>query len=91
VNIASIAGKRPYPNTSPHAVSKVGVIGLTRTLAFELGKGGVTVNAVCPGAVQGDRINRALEAQTELAQDEGVRTLDAEPNDFALGRFFVRM
>ncbi|MDY7083085.1 MAG: SDR family oxidoreductase, partial [Halobacteria archaeon] len=38
VNISSIGGKRPYPNRSPYAASKMALIGLTRTLAFELGE-----------------------------------------------------
>jgi len=89
INIASIAGKRPYPNRSPYAASKMALIGFTRTLAFELGKDGVTVNAVCPGAVQGDRINRAIEGQAELEQEDGVRTLNADPDMLALGKLFV--
>jgi NAD(P)-dependent dehydrogenase (short-subunit alcohol dehydrogenase family) len=88
VNISSVGGKRPYPNRSPYAASKMGLIGLTRTLAFELGDDDVRVNAVCPGAVQGDRINRAIQAQAELAQ-EGVRTLNAEPDDTALQKLMV--
>ena len=89
INIASVAGKRPYPNRAPYAASKMAVIGLTRTLAFELGKKGVTVNAVCPGAVQGDRISRAIEAQVELEQEDGVRTVNTDPDNLALGKLFV--
>jgi len=89
INIASIAGKRPYPNRAPYAASKMALIGLTRTLAFELGKDGVTVNAVCPGAVQGDRINRAIEGQAELQDEEGVRTLNADPDNLALGHLLI--
>jgi NAD(P)-dependent dehydrogenase (short-subunit alcohol dehydrogenase family) len=89
INVASVAGKRPYPNRAPYAASKMALIGLTRTLAFELGKDGITVNAVCPGAVQGDRINRAIEAQAELEQEDGVRTLNADPDNLALGKLFV--
>ncbi|MFP4174796.1 MAG: SDR family NAD(P)-dependent oxidoreductase [Halobacteriales archaeon] len=88
VNVSSVGAKRPYPNRSPYAASKMGLIGLTRTLAFELGGDGVRVNAVCPGAVQGERINRAVQAQAELAQ-EGVRTLNAEPDDTALQTLMV--
>lgn len=88
INISSVGGKRPYPNRSPYAASKMGLIGLTRTLAFELGGDEVTVNAVCPGAVQGNRINRAIQAQAELAE-EGVRTLNAEPDDTALQKLMV--
>lgn len=89
VNIASIGGKRPYPNRAAYATSKMALIGFTRTLAFELGKDGVTVNAVCPGAVQGDRINRAIQAQAELKQEDGVRTVNDDPNNFALGHLLV--
>lgn len=89
INIASVAGKRPYPNRAPYAASKMALIGFTRTLAFELGKENITVNAVCPGAVQGDRINRAIEAQAELEQEDGVRTLNADPDNLALGKLFV--
>ncbi|MFC6835140.1 SDR family NAD(P)-dependent oxidoreductase [Halomarina ordinaria] len=65
VTISSIAGKRPYPLRTPYAASKMAVVGLTRALAFELGDDDVTVNAVCPGAVEGDRIRRVFEARTE--------------------------
>ncbi len=88
VNVASIGGKRPYPNRSPYAASKMGLIGLTRTLAFELGDDDVTVNAVCPGAVQGERINEVIAAQAELAQ-EGVRTVNTDPDSIALDDLFV--
>jgi NAD(P)-dependent dehydrogenase (short-subunit alcohol dehydrogenase family) len=55
VNIASVTGKRPLAQRAPYATSKLGVIGLTRTLAAELGRWKVRVNAVCPGAVTGPR------------------------------------
>jgi len=55
VNIASVTGKRPLTQRTPYAASKMGVIGLTRTLAAEVGRWRVRVNAVCPGAVTGPR------------------------------------
>ena len=61
VNIASTAGLFGYPRRSPYASAKWGVIGLTKTLAMELGSFGVRVNAVCPGSVSGDRIERVIE------------------------------
>jgi NAD(P)-dependent dehydrogenase (short-subunit alcohol dehydrogenase family) len=61
VNIASITGKRPLTQRLPYAVSKMGVIGLTRTLAAEVGKFNIRVNAVCPGAVEGPRLKRVFE------------------------------
>lgn len=66
INVSSIGGKRPYPNRAPYAASKMAVIGLTRTAAFEFGDDDVTVNAICPGPVEGDRIQRAFEGQAAL-------------------------
>jgi Dehydrogenases with different specificities (related to short-chain alcohol dehydrogenases) len=65
INIASISGKRPLVERTPYTTSKMAVIGLTRTLAFELGGDGITVNAICPGATSGPRIDRVIEAQAE--------------------------
>ena len=65
VTISSISGKRPLADRTPYAASKTAVIGLTRTLAVELGEDDVTVNAVCPGATRGPRIDDVIEAQAE--------------------------
>lgn len=65
VNIASITGKAPLYNRAPYATSKMGVIGLTRTLAEELGEYDINVNAICPGSVAGPRIQRVFEEQAE--------------------------
>jgi len=51
INISSIQGKRGDPGVGAYCTSKFGVIGLTQTLAHELGHYGIRVNAVCPGAV----------------------------------------
>jgi NAD(P)-dependent dehydrogenase (short-subunit alcohol dehydrogenase family) len=61
VNVASVTGKRPLPQRTPYAASKMGVIGLTRTLAAEVGPWQVRVNAVCPGAVTGPRQDKVYE------------------------------
>jgi len=55
VNIASGAGKRGFPDRAAYCASKFAVIGLTQTMAQELGDKGITVNAVCPGAIQTSR------------------------------------
>lgn len=65
VNIASVTGKRPLPNRTPYATSKMGVIGFTRTLAAEIGEENINVNAICPGSVDGPRIKRVFERQAD--------------------------
>ena len=56
----STAGLFGYPLRSPYATAKWGLDGLTKTLAMELGPAGVRVNAIAPGAVEGDRMERVL-------------------------------
>ncbi|MGH3624678.1 MAG: 3-oxoacyl-ACP reductase FabG [Sciscionella sp.] len=52
INIASTAGKQGVVFGAPYSASKHGVVGLTKALGNELGKAGITVNAVCPGYVE---------------------------------------
>lgn len=61
VNIASVTGKRPLSQRAAYGASKMGVIGLTRTLAMEVGAWKIRVNAVCPGSVTGPRQDRVHE------------------------------
>jgi NAD(P)-dependent dehydrogenase (short-subunit alcohol dehydrogenase family) len=63
VAISSMTGKRPLHGRTPYAAAKMGVIGLVRTLAVELGPHGIRVNAVCPGAVAGPRIEDVIRRQ----------------------------
>ena len=61
VNIGSGTGKRPLPMRTPYATSKIGLVGLTRTLAHEVGKYGITVNLISPFLVEGDRLDLVIE------------------------------
>ena len=60
VNIASTAGLRGYKTMTAYCAAKHGVIGLTRALALETAKYGVTVNAVCPGYTDTDLTDSAV-------------------------------
>ena len=63
VIMSSVAGRFGYPNRSAYATSKWGLIGLTKTLSRELGEWGIRVNAILPGAVAGERIDKVLQAR----------------------------
>lgn len=81
VVIGSMTGKRPLLNRTPYAASKAALIGLVRTLAWELGPSGVRVNLVSPGGVEGERIDRVIELQ---ARARGISPEQARA-DFADG------
>ncbi len=60
---SSTAGIYGYPNRAPYASAKWAIIGLMKTLAMELGPFGVRANAICPGAVEGPRMEGVLERE----------------------------
>jgi NAD(P)-dependent dehydrogenase (short-subunit alcohol dehydrogenase family) len=64
INVASVSGKRPLARRTPYAASKMAVIGLTTTLAFEVGPLGVSVNSLSPGPVDGPRMQRNFEMES---------------------------
>jgi NAD(P)-dependent dehydrogenase (short-subunit alcohol dehydrogenase family) len=66
VNISSMAGKTGESFTSPYCTTKFGVIGFTQSIALELGSNNITVNAVCPGAVETDLIKSSVSGTAEL-------------------------
>jgi len=65
INISSTAGLFGFPLRTPYAASKWAVIGMTKSLAMELGDFNVRVNAICPGSVAGDRMERVIEAKAK--------------------------
>lgn len=72
---SSTAGIMGYPLRSPYAAAKWAIVGMTKTLAMELGPFGIRVNAICPGAVEGPRMDRivANEAAARGQSEDDVR------------------
>src|SRR5262249_25791161 len=66
VNVASMAGVRGLTYRVGYCAAKAGQIGMTAGLALELARHNITVNAIAPGAVAGDRIERVLKGQAEV-------------------------
>jgi NAD(P)-dependent dehydrogenase (short-subunit alcohol dehydrogenase family) len=67
INLSSVAGRGGFPNRSPYAATKWGVIGLTKTLSMELGQWKIRANAIAPGAVGGDRIERVFAGRASIS------------------------
>jgi NAD(P)-dependent dehydrogenase (short-subunit alcohol dehydrogenase family) len=70
--MSSLGGRFGYPNRSAYCTAKMGLIGFAKTLSRELGPYNIRVNAIAPGAVAGDRIERVLQGRA----DAGHTTLD---------------
>ena len=68
INISSTAGILGFPLRSPYAASKWAIIGVTKTLAMELGKFNIRVNAVCPGTIKGDRMKRVIKDKAKFTK-----------------------
>ena len=66
INISSSAAYHGYPFRTPYTASKWGIIGFTKTIAMELGPEGIRVNAICPGSVNGPRIEGVIKKEADL-------------------------
>ena len=73
LNIGSVTGKQPLVNRAPYAAAKLGVVGLTRTLAHEVGPDGISVNVISPWLVEGQRLQSVISSMSKergLSPDE---------------------
>ena len=86
VNMSSIAGYVGFPNIAAYTASKHGVIGLTQTSALEYAQSGIRVNAVCPGIINTEMIERFTQGNKEaldgMTQMEPIGRL-GEPEEVA--------
>jgi 3-hydroxybutyrate dehydrogenase len=76
INIASIAAKAGAPYIAAYAASKHGVLGLTRSVALEVATSGVTVNAICPGYVETEMVDRGVARITQRTGRSAEEALD---------------
>ncbi|HEY7688874.1 MAG TPA: SDR family oxidoreductase [Dongiaceae bacterium] len=67
VNLSSSAGIFGFARRTPYASAKWAIVGLTKSLALELGPFGIRVNCICPGPVEGDRIERVIAAEAKAS------------------------
>jgi len=65
INLSSVAGRLGFGMRTPYAAAKWGVVGFTKSLAIEAGSDGIRVNCIQPGDVEGERINRVIEAKAK--------------------------
>jgi NAD(P)-dependent dehydrogenase (short-subunit alcohol dehydrogenase family) len=86
INLSSAAGRLGMAGRSAYSASKWAVIGLTKTLAIELGSEGIRVNAICPGAVNGPRIDAVISAKAEMLGEPVEKVSALYHNQSSLGR-----
>ena len=86
VNLSSAAGRLGMAGRSAYSASKWAVIGLTKTLAIELGPDRIRVNAICPGAVNGPRIDAVIAAKAQMLDLPADKVSELYHNQSSLGR-----
>jgi 3-oxoacyl-[acyl-carrier protein] reductase len=83
INVTSINGIRGKFGQSNYSASKAGIIGLTKTVARELGKNSINVNAVAPGLIETDMVIQAPDSVKQMALDEIVLKRIGKPEEVA--------
>jgi NAD(P)-dependent dehydrogenase (short-subunit alcohol dehydrogenase family) len=100
IMIGSMTGKRPLFGRTAYAGSKLALVGIARTLAWEVGSYGIRVNVISPGAVEGERIKRVVRemaASQGISEDEALRQFTGNsplgrivsPDDIAAAAVFL--
>ncbi len=87
INISSTAGLVGYGMRTPYAAAKWAVIGLTKSLAVELGPHGVRVNAICPGSVDGPRMRGVIAREAEARGVDAAAVSDEYTSGQSISRF----
>ncbi|MYN13415.1 SDR family oxidoreductase [Pusillimonas sp. TS35] len=86
INLSSAAGHLGFAGRSAYSASKWAVVGFTKTLAIELGRHGIRVNAILPGAVEGPRIRAVIAAKAQTLGKPVEEVAAQYENQAALGR-----
>ncbi len=98
--ISSMTGKRPLYGRTPYAASKMALVGIARTLAWEVGLHGIRVNVISPGAVEGERIKQVVRNQAVaqgISEEEALQQFTGNsplgrlvpPGDIAAAAIFL--
>lgn len=87
VNIASNVAKRGLALRADYVSSKWAVLGLTQTLALELAPHNIRVNAVCPGPIEGDRIEQVMQMHADSEGKTMAEIRDSWQSEAPMGRF----
>lgn len=89
VNMSSLMGLKGYPMRTAYTASKFAVIGITQAVAHEVGQHGIRVNALCPGAVSGELMDRVIAARAKAEGRAPADIIKANYTDVAAMRKWV--
>ncbi len=84
---SSTAGQYGYPNRAPYAAAKWGMVGLGKTLAMELGPHGIRCNVICPGSVEGPRMEGVLQREAVAKGMTRDQVYNGYASGTSMGRF----